>query len=58
MFTLEGEVRVLHQDLLGLLGMEAGYEVRQQQIVCYRVVDETGGLDLEEKRESEDLKLA
>lgn len=49
---------MLHQDLLGLLGMEAGYEVRQQQIVCYRVVDETGGLDLEEKRESEDLKLA
>lgn len=48
---------MLHQDLLGFLGMEAGYEVWRQQIVCYRVVDETGGLDFEEIRESEDLKL-
>lgn len=48
---------MLYQDLLGILGIEAGYEARRQQIVCYRVVDETGGLDLDEIRESEDLKL-
>ena len=38
--------------------MGAESEERQQQVVCSRAGDETGGLGLEERRENEDLKLA
>ena len=38
--------------------MEAESEEKQQQAVCYRDGDETGGYDTQEKRKIEDLKLA
>lgn len=43
-----GEIRVLHQDLLHHLG----------QVVCYGAEDETGGLAMEERKESGELKLS
>lgn len=39
---------MFHQDLLTPLGMGAVSEERQQQVVCSRAGEETGGLDLEE----------
>lgn len=51
------ESRGFHQDCLSPLGMEAECE-KLHQVVCYRPKDETGGLDLEGRKESEDLKLA
>lgn len=38
--------------------MEAECEEKLHQVACYRLKDETGGLDLEGREESEDLKLA
>jgi hypothetical protein len=32
--------------------------VEAQQVVCYRVGNESGGLNVEERREGADLKLA
>lgn len=55
---LKGEQRGFLQDLLSTLGVETESEERPQQVICCRTVDETGGLDVEEKRQSEDLKVA
>lgn len=38
--------------------MRAESKGRLQQVVCYGPRDETGGLNCEEQRESEDLLLA
>lgn len=38
--------------------MRAESKGRLQQVVCYGPRDETGGLNFEEQRESEDLLLA
>lgn len=38
--------------------MGAGIEEKQRQADCYRAVDEPEGLDLEERRESEEPRLA
>ena len=40
------EGRVLHQDLLGPLGMRTEDEKRPQQVACCRAGNETGRLDL------------
>lgn len=48
---------MVHQNLSSLLGMEAENEKKPQQIVCSRTEDETGGLDLNERREGEELKF-
>lgn len=44
---------MVHQNLSSLLGMEAENEKKPQQIVCSR----TEGLDLNERRECEELKF-
>ena len=49
---------MFHQDPLSPLGMGAESEERPQQKSCYRPGDETGRLGMEERRKSEDLKLA
>lgn len=46
----EGEFR--GDDLWDPLENEAGEELRLQQVVYYRSGEETGGMDLEERRES------
>lgn len=38
-------------------GGRTGNKGKPQPVVCYRYVDETGGLDLEQRRETEDLKI-
>lgn len=38
--------------------MGAGIEEKRRQADCYRAVDEPEGLDLEERRESEEPRLA
>lgn len=48
---------MVHQNLSSLLGMEAENEKNPQQIFCSRTEDETGGLDLNERREGEELKF-
>lgn len=45
-------------DFLSPLGMEVECEEKLQEAVCYRPKAETGGLDLEGRKESEGLKLA
>lgn len=44
---------VFHQDLLSPLRIGTESEKRPQQLVCFRAWDEAGGLDIEEKGESE-----
>lgn len=44
------ESKVFHQDLLSLLGIGAESEERPQQLVGYKPGDESGGLDLKERR--------
>lgn len=50
------ESSVFHEGLLSPLGTGSESEERPQQVVCCRVEDETGQLDLEESGER-DLKL-
>lgn len=50
------ESRVFHHSLLNSLGMGAENELRPQ-LVCSGAGEETGRLDMEERRESEALKL-
>lgn len=45
-----GSKEGIKQDLLSILGVGTESEERPQQVICYRVVDETGGLDIREKR--------
>lgn len=52
------ESRVSHHDLLSPLGIGAESEERPQKVVCYTAGDKTGGVDMRERREFEDLKLA
>lgn len=47
---------MFHLDRFFLLGMGPETE-GPQPVVCYRAEDENGRLDLEEWRESDDLKL-
>lgn len=47
------ENRELHQDLLSPLRIGTESEERSQQVVFFRACDEAGGLDIEEKGESE-----
>lgn len=49
---------MFHQDLLSPLGMVLESEGRPRQAICYRAADETGKLDMEERRENNDLKTA
>lgn len=49
---------VYHLSLLSPLGMRTGRKERAQQFICSRAEDETGGLDLEVRRETEGLKIA
>lgn len=53
------ENRMCHQDLLSPPGMGAKRNERLPKLICYRAGDKTGGLDLEERREtrSEDNHL-
>lgn len=51
-------IKVCGQGLLSPLGMGTEREQRPQQVACYRAGDESGGLDLEERRGSGHLKLA
>lgn len=52
------EIRVFHQNLLSQLGMGAENEEGPKQIVCHRAGDETRALEMEDRRESKDLKPA
>lgn len=45
-------IRVFYKDLLSAL--EWGHIMRRGQLFCYRAGDETGALDMEERREGED----
>lgn len=51
------ESRACLQGLLSPLGMGAVNEGKAEQKICCRAGDETGGLDLQEWRGREDLKL-
>lgn len=53
----EGDNRACHQNLLSSLGIGTKSAERPQQVGYYRAEGETWGLNLEENRESEDLKL-
>lgn len=46
-----------HHDLLNPLRMWSERDLRLQSIIYYISGDKTGGLGLEEKMESEDLKI-
>lgn len=52
------EHRVYHKDMFNSLEIWAKSEERPQYVVYYRAADETETLDLEERRESGNLKLA
>lgn len=41
-----------------LVPLEVERWVRRQLLICYRAADETGRLDLEERRGSKDLRIA
>lgn len=47
------ESRVCQQNLDSLLGIGLEKKGRLKQVVCYQAGDEAGGLDLEERLESE-----
>lgn len=47
---MEGVQRDFHQDLPRTLGVETESEARPHQIICCSTVDETGRLEVEEKR--------
>lgn len=52
-----GRKQGAHQDLFSALGIEAECEERPQQVVYYRIGDETGGLNLEKRRKLTELLL-
>lgn len=50
--------RVFYQDILSHLRMGTESEERPQQVVYCRAGDENGGLGIQERRQSEDLKFS
>lgn len=46
-----------HQDLPSPPGMGVKRKERLPKLVCYRAGDKTGGLDLEERRETVGLRI-
>lgn len=49
------ESRLFHCDLYSPVGMGKENKERLPQVVCFRPGNETGGLDLEERKEGENL---